>query len=364
MALITGCPPDTANPSQNNVTPNARDTNINSTPPNTFNPNFHEPNFPEPNFPEPNPPEPNLPIPLSNQNNIPEPNLIQKPPVEPVNNTTNNSTTDPNVTDSNSPKDPNLGKTYLPDNFYKEYAAFLKKYVTKNGKVKYKSLRRNRIRLTNITKRLENIDPKKYKSWHPDDQLAYRTNIYNLQMLRIIINNYPIKRVYFRAWDPPTSISHIKGIWSDHKFMVMDEQFNLNQFADRFFKKKFYEPRIFFALNRASHSAPPFRNEPYYGKKLDKQLNDQMKKFFASGNAFKINRKRHKVQLSVIFKTVSQRQDFIKQYGTNKKFKDKKPQTRALLNFILKYVPKKDIPYLETGDYTVENLMYDWRLNE
>jgi hypothetical protein len=249
---------------------------------------------------------------------------------------------------------------------FSEKCAFIfKDFVSDKGMADYKQLKRKKLELNKLFDDLRNLDPNEYKKWSKEDKIAFWINAYNLEMLRIIVDNYPIEsnRILRIIW-PPDSIRHINGIWDQYKFIVMDEEFTLHEIDQRFFRSQFDEPRAFLALTYASLSSPPLRNEPYYGYKLNEQLNDQAKKFLVNPLAFKIDRETHKVYLSAIFEPSWYGQYFVNKYGTDKKFKDQQPAVRAVLNFITGYIPEPDVRYLETANYTVEFMNYNWRLNE
>ena len=52
------------------------------------------------------------------------------------------------------------------------------------------------------------------------------------------------------------------------------------------------------------------------------------------------------------------------EYATIKKFRTRKHEEKAWLNFILNYLSEEDIRYLETEDFMVKFIRYDWLLNE
>ncbi|MHC4190994.1 MAG: DUF547 domain-containing protein [Planctomycetota bacterium] len=251
--------------------------------------------------------------------------------------------------------------------FHDKCAEVLKNFVNAQGMVDYKTLRRKRLDLKALLDEFDNLDPNEYSSWPKADKIAFWINAYNIQMLKIITDNYPIKSSRFLRIFPgwgPKSILHIKGIWTDHKFLVMDEEFTLAEIEKRFFRKEFADSRIFFALNRASLSGPPLRNEPYYGEKLNKQLEDQVKRFLSSPHAFRIDKAKQRVYLSALFQKTEYGQEFISKYGIDKKFKDQQPATRAVLNFITNYVSGPVVSFLEVGNYSVQYIRYDWTIND
>jgi len=249
--------------------------------------------------------------------------------------------------------------------FHDKCAPILNNFVDDKGMVDYKALKQKKRELKKLLDEFDELDPNVYNSWHEEDKIAFWLNAYNIQMLKIITDNYPIEssRIHRLFW-PPTSIRHIKGIWSNYKFIVMDEEFTLSEIERRFFQQKFDEPRIFFAISHASLSSPPLRNEPYYGHKLYKQLDDQAKRFLSDPGGFRIDRNEQTVYLSAILQATWYGKDFISKYGTDKKFKDQQPSTRAVLNLAINYISQQDASFLEVENYSVKYITYDWRLND
>ncbi len=264
--------------------------------------------------------------------------------------------------------EPNKVKSTTKVSFYDNYADILKEFVDDKGMVNYETLRRNKPALNKLLDNFAKLDPKEYKSWPKEDKIAFWINAYNTKMFKVIADNYPIKssRILRILWGP-YSIRHIDknidGIWRS-KFIVMGEEFTLSEIDQRFFRKEFDEPRVFLAITHASVSSPPLNNEPYYGHKLNEQLDKQCKKFLSSPGAFKIDRENNVVYLSAILKPTWHGQYFLKKYGTDKKFKDQEPAIGAVLNFITNYVPDSDVSFLELKNYTVKYLSYDWTIND
>ena len=249
--------------------------------------------------------------------------------------------------------------------FHDKCADILENYVDDKGMVDYKTLERKKQELRKLLDEFDELDPNEYNSWPKEDKIAFWLNAYNIQMLKIITDNYPIKssRILRLFW-PPNSIRHIKGIWESYKFIVMDEEFTLSEVERRFFRQEFDEPRIFFAISHASLSSPPLRNEPYYGRKLYEQLDDQVKRFLSDPRGFRIDRNDQTVYLSAILQPTWYGKELISKYGTDKKFKDQEPATRAVLNFATNYISQQDVSFLEVENYSVKYINYDWRLNE
>jgi len=305
----------------------------------------------------------------------PEPNEVQI--AEPEPNKSEITEPGPNDIEPNDIEpnavEPNEIKPVPIVSFHDKCTYILTNFVNDDGMVNYKALKRNETRLSKLLGEFAKLKKDEYNSWPREDKIAFWINVYNIQMLKIIVENYPIDSSRFRRlWWPPTSIRHIPPIgvvkaakWNKYKLLVMDEQFTLLEIEQRFLRKEFNEPRIFFAITQASLSGPPLRNEPYYGHKLDEQLDDQAKRFLSSSRAFRIDRKKRRVYLSVLLKPTWYGKEFGKsKYQTDKKFKDHRPATRAVLNFITNYISEQDVFFLERQSYSVKYIRYDWRLND
>ncbi len=249
--------------------------------------------------------------------------------------------------------------------FHNKCAGILENYVDDKGMVDYKTLKRRKPELNQLLDEFAKLDPDEYNSWPREDKIAFWLNAHNIKMLKIIVDNYPIQsQRILRVFWGPDSIRHIKGIWDKYKFIVMDEEFTLKEIERRFFRREFDEPRVFFAISHASLSSPLLRNEPYYGCRLYKQLDDQAKKFLSSPLAFRIDREKQTVYLSAMFQSSWYGKEFISKYGTDKKFKDQQLPVRAVLNLATNYISQQDVAFLEVENYSVKYMNYNWTLND
>lgn len=246
-----------------------------------------------------------------------------------------------------------------------EYAEILKTCVREDGRVDYGSLRRRRLDLKPLLMKLGELDPNTYESWSREQKVAFWINAYNLKMLDIISRNYPIQSSWWlRLTWPPDDIRHIRGIWTDFRLVVMDEEFTLGEIERRLFQRTFDDPRVYLALTYASQSSPVLRPQPYRGDALDRQLDEQVKQFLSSPRGLQIDRRNLVVRLSALFKPTWRGGEFVPRYGTDKKFKTCDPPTRAVLSFVSGYLSREDAYFLEVENYTIEYINFDWRLND
>jgi hypothetical protein len=258
-------------------------------------------------------------------------------------------------------------QTVPATSFHDKFAGILKEFVNYNGMVDYKGLRRKRLELRALLREFNKLDPVEYELWSREDKIAFWINVYNLQKLSVVTDNYPIQpssrilTIFYRGTD---NIRHIEEKIARHKFLVMDEEFTFATIEKRFFRGEFDDPRIFFAVSYACLSSPPLRNEPYYGHNLSEKLNEQTKRFLSSPLAFSIDREKQKVYLSALFQSSWYGREFINKFAINRKFKDQPAETRAVLNFITNYIPKENVTFLETGNYTIKYMTFDWTIND
>ncbi len=300
------------------------------------------------------------------------PSVASKPPESPAVEVVESETSvsEPNrivpvdiIPDGAKPEKP---KPVSAKFFHDKFAGILNDYVNDRGMVDYKGLRREGIKLRALLEEFNNLDPNEYRSWPKEDRIAFWINAYNLHKLNIVSINYPIQSSsrFLRVLWGPTDLRHIEDKVSMYKFLVMDEEFTFKKVENRFFRTEFGDPRILLAITDACLSSPPLRNEPYYGYKLDEQLDSQAKRFLSEPIAFKIDRQKQRLYLSAVFEAGRYGRQFLEKFAIDRKFKDHPPLTRAVLNFITNYVSGQDASFLEVGNYSVKYMSYDWTIND
>ncbi len=247
--------------------------------------------------------------------------------------------------------------------FNENSAEFLSRYVDDDGMVDYKKLRPKRMELIQVLRHFDQLSTKKYDSWPEPEKIAFWINAYNLCTIKVVIDNYPIQASrYMTLFYPANSIRQISKPWTTYEFSIMQVKYTLREIERRILLRQFDEPRSCFALSHAGVDIPHLRNEPYTGRKLEKQLDEQVRSCIGNKQGFSIDRGKGKVYLSVIFKWYA---DVLsKKYGTDRKFIDQQPDVRTALNFISNYVSRVDCDFLERKAYSIEYTKYDWTLNE
>ena len=149
------------------------------------------------------------------------------------------------------------------------YSLLLKKYVT-NKSVNYDGFKKDEKLLDEYLAILSSTNVKLLSK---KSLFAFYINAYNAFTIKLVLTKYP-------------GINSIKEVgnffsnpWNKKFILLQGKTITLDHIEHKILRPKFKDPRIHFAINCASKSCPPLRNEPYKEGTLESQLNDQTRKF-------------------------------------------------------------------------------------
>lgn len=219
------------------------------------------------------------------------------------------------------------------------YNKLLRKNVTAEGKVNYKSFIKDSVELNQYLKILSTTPPNE-KTWSKEEQMAYWINAYNAFTIKLITRYYPLKSI--KDIGSSIQIPFVNTPWDIKFIMIGKEKMDLNNIEHGILRKKFNDPRIHMVLVCASKSCPILLNEAYDAKFLEGQFAKQTKAFLKDNFRNKITP--DKPQLSMLFRWYGM--DFNKNDST-------------VVKFINTYSPVKI-----KADAKISYLDYDWTLNE
>lgn len=241
-----------------------------------------------------------------------------------------------------------LSTTTLFADSHTPFTQLLQKYV-QNGRVKYSSLCKDPGFTSYITQ-LSQTNPGTISD--PKEELAFWINAYNAFTLKVICDHYPVKSINELHTGGLIIGTMIKGtIWDKKFFAINGEEMSLNHIEHEIVRKKFHDPRAHFALVCASTSCPPLRSEAYEGLKLDQQLDDQARIFFADKNRNFFEPDRKTAHLNKILDWYS---------------KDFGPSKPEILLFVARFLPD-DLSAAIKADpqkWKIVYTDYSWALNE
>ena len=185
-----------------------------------------------------------------------------------------------------------------------------------------------------------------------DARLAFWINVYNAYTLKIICDGYPVDSINDLHFGGRIIGTVLKKTAWDKKFVVVGgDTFSLNDVEHKIIRPAFDEPRAHYALVCAAKSCPPLRPQAYEGDKLDAQLDDQARIFFADPikNHFDADKK---------IAYLSKIMDWYKgDFGAN---------DEELLLAIVSYLPAAlaDDICANPAAWDIKHTGYDWSLNE
>lgn len=235
--------------------------------------------------------------------------------------------------------------------------------VSEDGLVDYPTLRRKRSDIMTAAQELETLNPAVLMSLSKEDRIAFWINTYNVCMIKLIIDRYPIEPKWYMILYPDDSIMQIPGAWTKVYFNIQKLEYNLKEIEQDFLLERYKDPRICFALSYASVGGASLRNEPYTGSQLDGQLNEQVKRFLNSEKGMKLDKPNRALYLSNVFQM--HKTTFLEsEFASVLKFRNRKPEERAWLNFIVRYLPEEDARFVEKNDISIRFIPYDWHLNQ
>lgn len=223
--------------------------------------------------------------------------------------------------------------------------SLLQKYVHAAGMVDYgswKSAAVDEAALDNYLRRLSmaSFDSRTDRN----AQLAFWINAYNAVTVKGILREYPTTSIRNH-----TARLYGYNIWKDLLLPVNGRSYSLEE-TEHEVLRKMDEPRIHLAIVCASRSCPPLRREAYTADKLNEQLTDNAKTFFANSANFRHDRTRRQFYLSSIFKW------FGEDFGADQ---------AAQLKTIAPYLPTREAYKAAIANaVSISYLSYDWGLND
>ena len=230
---------------------------------------------------------------------------------------------------------------------YKPWGDLLTKYYDPAKGMNYKALKANdKKALDDLRRQLGTVD---VLSLSRPDQLAYWINLYNVNVVGIVVDHYPVASIRDISTDPIIRLNVFKKDSVQTKKGAM----SLQDVEDAKIREGFKDPRIHFAINCAAKSCPPIRTEPYEGAKVSDQLDDQVRKFLNGPHGIRLA----KDGGELVVHTTKIMDWFSKDFNN---------WGGGQIPFIIRYVSSDKRKQIETAGNQVKLDFddYDWKLND
>lgn len=235
------------------------------------------------------------------------------------------------------------------------WTALLARHVHLSGDgaattVDYGAFARERRRLDAYLDALSAVPREDFDGWTDDQQLAFLINAYNAYTIALVLS----------GWPDIESIKELGGFlrspWEKRFFRLLGERRSLDDVEHGLIRGsgRYREPRIHFAVNCASVGCPALRREAYVGRDLDRQLEDQTRRFLADDSRNRLEDAT--LYVSPLFKWY--REDFASGFrGAD-----------SLGAFLARYADALGLGpdgarRLAAGEMPIAFLDYDWSLN-
>lgn len=234
------------------------------------------------------------------------------------------------------------------DHGHARWTEILKRHVV-GDRLDYAALDKDREKLDAYLAELHAVTPGGVASWTREQQFAFWINTYNAHVVDLVLSEYPVE-----------SIKDIGGLLSSvwkKSFIAMPAlhpsgrpgKLSLDEIEHQILRPRFKDARVHAAINCASLSCPPLRNEAFVAERLAEQLDDQVRKWLADPTRNRFDEAKSRAEVSEIFDWFED--DFVRDGG-------------SVVGWIAKYTLPSQATWLSKGKVKLSFLDYSWKLND
>jgi len=215
------------------------------------------------------------------------------------------------------------------NDFFSSADLFFKSNVN-DGLVNYDKISSDKTLLKELTNFIANVNLDELKD--ENDYKAFLINTYNLLVINVITEKYPI--------NSPRDIS---GFFNFIEHKIGNEEYTLDEIEKQLLFSKYNDPRFHFVLVCAAVSCPEIINKAYKPMDIEEALNSKAKLTLNSNKHIKVDKENKIIYLSKIFDWYTS---------------DFKKDEQSVIDFITQFRNEKI-----SNDYTIKYLPYNWALN-
>ncbi|HVT04047.1 MAG TPA: DUF547 domain-containing protein [Thermoanaerobaculia bacterium] len=156
---------------------------------------------------------------------------------------------------------------------YGPWSRLLAKHYDPNRGMNYSALKQDDSKTLNeMREKMASVD---VASLNHDEQFAFWLNYYNMSVVGKVVDHYPIGSIK----DLSTDLVKRLNVFDQKDVRFGNGTMSLNDIENSKIREVFKDPRVHFAINCAAKSCPTIRPEPFDGKHVKQQLDDQVKTF-------------------------------------------------------------------------------------
>jgi hypothetical protein len=166
------------------------------------------------------------------------------------------------------------------DQSHQAWSALLKRHVVlldggKASRLDYAGMAGARVDLRGYLAELSRVTQAEFDGWSRPEQVAFLVNAYNAYTVAKILTRYPEIR---SIWDFGKLFGNP---FRDEFFTLLGRPMSLDGIEHGILRKRYREPRIHYAVNCASVGCPMLREEAYVAVNLERQLEEQARRFLS-----------------------------------------------------------------------------------
>jgi hypothetical protein len=230
---------------------------------------------------------------------------------------------------------------------YKLWGDLLTKYYDPAKGMDYKGLKANdKKTLDELRNQMAQVD---VGALPRTDQLAYWINLYNISVVNVVVEHYPVASIRDISTD---FITHL-NVFKKPAAKTRTGTLTLDEVENDKIRDPFKDPRIHFAINCAAKSCPPIRSEPFVGSELSLQLDDQVRMFLNGPNGVRLEKSGGQLVIHT-----TKIMDWFKD--------DFEKWSAGRAKFIAKYIAPEKSQQIRAAasqiDFKFDD--YDWKLND
>lgn len=228
---------------------------------------------------------------------------------------------------------------------HKAWTELLRRYVDSSGYVDYGkwcAAKEDLQRLDDYVASLSRIDHRWFAN--KSEQLAFWINAYNAITIRRILREYPSR---VRQSETPDDSSPTTP--KAERFVVNGSKYSLDD-IEHSVLRQLSDPRIHFAIVCGARGCPRLRDEAYEAERLEEQLEQNARGFFADVSKLAVDDQRGELRLSPILEW------YASDFGAS--------APDHILQHIAPWLPDNVRSLSEAGKLRVIFNDYDWTLND
>lgn len=249
--------------------------------------------------------------------------------------------------DASSAADPAAGNANPAATVFdhSRWNALLGRHVDERGWVDYAGLQRDEAELRAYLEELAAADPARLGSRAA--RMAFWINAYNALCAKKILDKDIPESV-------PKAIAFGANIFTEDDHVIAGEERSLDDIEHQILRPNFEDPRVHAAIVCAASSCPRLRNEAYDARRLEAQLEEEVRSWLWSELDRSGKRKNRLDAAEKTFHASKIFDWFQEDFGGS---------DEGVLRFVAKFASEEDRKLLESGEVRVRYLDYDWTVN-